>query len=189
MELSRAKKYIILDISANVQIVILSTKDTIISIKKKTFKQDFVSGMIPLISEILNENKLILKDVSGIIVGSGPGSYIGSRLAVLTSKILALELNIPLYQISSLLLLSSGYEYKILTPKIYAKKNFFYSLSLDNNKIVLSENIYAQDFLNNFDNNILLDESNFKISLEKIFFYMKKVLNPSVLIPTYYTHY
>lgn len=145
MESSRTKKYIILDVSASVQIVILSTKDTIISIKKKTFKQDFVSGMIPLISDILNENKLSLKDLYGIIVGIGPGSYIGSRLSVLTSKILALELNIPLYQISSLLLLSSGYKENILTPKIYAKK-IFYSLSLENNKIILSENIYKKIF-------------------------------------------
>jgi tRNA threonylcarbamoyladenosine biosynthesis protein TsaB len=182
----KIKKYIILDVSTNVQIVILSTSTDIISIETNLLKKNFVSEIIPLISRILEKNNLNLKDLYGIIVGVGPGSYIGSRLAVLTSKILSLELDISLYEISSLLLLSSGYTQKIKTPKIYAKRNFFYSLSLKNEEIILSENIYEKDFLDGFENHFLLDKDNFKISPLKIFFYMKKVEQISYLIPNYY---
>ncbi|MDV3140064.1 MAG: hypothetical protein Q8765_02595 [Sweet potato little leaf phytoplasma] len=41
------------------------------------------------------------------MVGCGPGSYTGTKIGVLTAKLLSLELNIPLFKISSLLLLSS----------------------------------------------------------------------------------
>lgn len=180
------KKYIILDVSTNCQLVILSTKEEIISINKNLLKQNFVSEMIPLISQILNKNNLKLKELKGIIVGAGPGSYIGSRLAVLTSKILSLELNIPLYQISSLLLLSSGYKQDIKTPKIYANKNCFYSLSLKNQKIILIENIYTKVFLNNFENHILLEGNNFKISPSNVFKHLKEVRQPSLFVPRYY---
>ncbi|MEZ0180132.1 tRNA (adenosine(37)-N6)-threonylcarbamoyltransferase complex dimerization subunit type 1 TsaB ['Camptotheca acuminata' phytoplasma] len=189
MFLSQNAKYIILDVSTNVQLAILATPNEIISIKKNTLKTTFVSHMVVLISEILKENNLSLKDLSGVIVGRGPGSYIGSRLAVLTSKILSLELGISLFQISSLLLLSSGYEDDIITPKIYAKKDFFYSLSLKNKKIILEESIYETNFLNDFSHHLLLEDQSFKISIEKIFFYMKKVDDVYRFSPNYYTGY
>ncbi|QTX02705.1 tRNA (adenosine(37)-N6)-threonylcarbamoyltransferase complex dimerization subunit type 1 [Candidatus Phytoplasma luffae] len=182
-------KYIILDVSTDLQLIILSTNNKIIDIKKSVDKQNFVSGINSLIHQILNQNNLGLKDLSGVIVGIGPGSYIGSRLAVLTAKFLSLELSIPLFQISSLLLLSSGFSENIITPKIYAKKNFFYSLSLEDDKIVLEENIYENVFLNKFLNHFWLKADNFHLSISKIFRYMKKVDNIELLMPNYYIHY
>jgi tRNA threonylcarbamoyl adenosine modification protein YeaZ len=184
------EKYLILDISIKTQLIILTTKEKIIDIIKYSSGNKFVENMIPLIEEIIKKNNIEIEKLNGIIVGIGPGSFIGVRISVLTSKILSLGLKIPLYKISSLILLSSGYiDNNILTPKIYAYQNFFYSISLNQKKILLKESIYNKSFLEKYNNHLLLEEKNIKISLEKVFFYMKKVIDPHSLIPSYYDIY
>ncbi|KND62523.1 tRNA (adenosine(37)-N6)-threonylcarbamoyltransferase complex dimerization subunit type 1 TsaB [Candidatus Phytoplasma phoenicium] len=179
-------KYIMLDISANVQLVWLISEKCIIKEKKYIHRMNFVENMMPLIHQILTETNLTLKKLNGIIVGVGPGSYIGTRLSIVTAKILALELKIPLFYISSLLLLSSGFLEQRITPKIYARKDFFYSFSLDNNQIILSENIYQQSFLNNFPNHLILNVDTLKVSPQNILKYMHQITNPHDLVPRYY---
>lgn len=49
-------------------------------------------------------------ELDEIIIGVGPGSYTGVRVALTVAKTLAWTLNIPLKTISSLTLISSGYE-------------------------------------------------------------------------------
>ncbi|MFR0367763.1 tRNA (adenosine(37)-N6)-threonylcarbamoyltransferase complex dimerization subunit type 1 TsaB [Candidatus Phytoplasma palmae] len=190
MNIQNKKKYIIIDISTDMQLVVLFEKEKIICINKFLNKNNFVSNVIPIIHQTLINNNTNLQDLCNIIVGIGPGSYIGTRLAVVTSKILALELNIKLYKISSLLLLSSGFKEfnHSITPKIYAKNGFFYSLSLKNNKFLLYENIYKEDFLNNFPNHFALNQNNFNISIKNILFHMEKVIDPHLLIPQYYNN-
>ncbi|MDV3166978.1 MAG: tRNA (adenosine(37)-N6)-threonylcarbamoyltransferase complex dimerization subunit type 1 TsaB [Vigna little leaf phytoplasma] len=175
-----------LDVAANVQCVWLITQNNIINQKKYIHRTNFIENMIPLLHQALEEKKISLKEIDGIIVGIGPGSYMGTRLSVVTAKILSLELKIPLFSLSSLLLLSSGYNNKKLTPKIYARQNLFYSLSYEQNKIILPENIYEQSFLDKFSNNLILNEHHLKINPQKIFKKMQKVINPQFLIPSYY---
>ncbi|WP_144658206.1 tRNA (adenosine(37)-N6)-threonylcarbamoyltransferase complex dimerization subunit type 1 TsaB [Candidatus Phytoplasma pini] len=182
----KKSKYLILDISIQLQLIIVATDKNIISIYKYFDKKNFVANIVPLLDQAMKENSCLFQNLKGIIVGVGPGSYVGTRLAVLTAKMLSLEFNIDLYQISSLLLLSSGYGSGLITPKIDAKNHFFYSLSLLNQKIILNENLYHEFFLNQFENHVILTEQNFKISLSKVLCYMKKVTNPHVLIPSYY---
>ncbi|PQP79810.1 tRNA (adenosine(37)-N6)-threonylcarbamoyltransferase complex dimerization subunit type 1 TsaB [Candidatus Phytoplasma phoenicium] len=181
-------KYIMLDISANVQLGWLIKNKCIVNEKKYIHRGDFVENMIPLINQILTETYLTLKELDGIIVGVGPGSYIGTRLSIVTAKILALELKIPLFSVSSLFLLSSGFFEQNITPKIYARKGFFYSFSLDNQRIILPENIYSQNVLKNFPNHLLLNADNFKVSPQIIFEHMHQVLNPHYLVPNYYDY-
>ncbi|NWN46039.1 tRNA (adenosine(37)-N6)-threonylcarbamoyltransferase complex dimerization subunit type 1 TsaB [Candidatus Phytoplasma pruni] len=185
MNHNQMKKYIILDTSTAFQLVALTDAEKIISLQKNTKSRTFVENMIPLIDIVLQENHVSLQDLSGIIVGVGPGSFTGTKVAVLTAKMLASELNIPLYQISSLLLLSSGYSDVLLTPKIAINENSFYSLSLDNNKVILPEKNYSAAFLKDFPNHLQITEKTFRLSPVQIFFYMTKVAEPHHLVPNY----
>ncbi len=56
----------------------------------------------PLIDEMLSACKLDVSDVKGIIVGDGPGSYTGVRMAVTAAKVLAFTLKVPVVSMSSL---------------------------------------------------------------------------------------
>lgn len=55
-----------------------------------------------MIQELLQEHDAIPKDLSGIIVGEGPGSYTGLRIGTSTAKGLAFALNIPMYAVPTL---------------------------------------------------------------------------------------
>ncbi|KOR75446.1 Glycoprotease family protein [Candidatus Phytoplasma pruni] len=185
MNHNQMKKYIILDTSAAFQLVTLIDDEKIISIQKNTKSRTFVENMIPLIDIVLKESNISLKELNGIIVGVGPGSFTGIKVAVLTAKMLASELSIPLYRISSLLLLSSGYSDVLLTPKVAINENSFYSLSLANNKVILPEKNYSSTFLKDFPNHLLITEKTFRLSPVQVFFYMQKVTEPHHLVPNY----
>lgn len=54
---------------------------------------------------ILNRNNVDKKDIDAVVVGIGPGSYTGVRIAVTIGKTLAYVLNTKIYAVSSLSLL------------------------------------------------------------------------------------
>lgn len=56
----------------------------------------------PLLDEMLAAVGLEIGDLHGIMVGVGPGSYTGVRIAVTAAKVLAYTLNIPVVPVSSL---------------------------------------------------------------------------------------
>ena len=61
--------------------------------------------MVMEIKNILSRNNLTRKDIEGVAVGKGPGSYTGVRIAMSIAKTIVFALNVPLYTISSLALL------------------------------------------------------------------------------------
>ena len=60
------------------------------------------SELVPKIREVLERAGVELAELSGIIVGSGPGSFTGVRVAAATAKGLCRALEIPLWAVSSL---------------------------------------------------------------------------------------
>lgn len=61
------------------------------------------SGLIPAVSSLLAEADSGPADLTGLIVGDGPGSFTGVRVAAATAKGLAATLNLPVWAVSSLL--------------------------------------------------------------------------------------
>lgn len=51
--------------------------------------------LLPLIIKILKKNKLDFKDLSGIEVNEGPGSFTGLRVGASVAQALGYALNIP----------------------------------------------------------------------------------------------
>ena len=60
------------------------------------------SDLIPTIGGVLLEAGAELSELAGLVVGSGPGSFTGVRVAAATAKGLAHALEVPLWAVSSL---------------------------------------------------------------------------------------
>ena len=58
--------------------------------------------LLPQLVHLLNQAKLDLQSINGIIVAKGPGSFNGLRVGVSTAKGLAFSLSIPIVGISTL---------------------------------------------------------------------------------------
>ena len=56
----------------------------------------------PVLDQMLAAVHINLQDLGAIVVGVGPGSYTGVRIAVTAAKVFAYTLNIPVVTVSSL---------------------------------------------------------------------------------------
>jgi len=85
--------------------------------------------IIPLLDEILKRNGMAIKDVDGIAVSIGPGSFTGIRVGVSTARGLAQSLNIPLVGIPSLdgLAFGTGTSGEVVCPMIDALRREIYT--------------------------------------------------------------
>jgi tRNA threonylcarbamoyladenosine biosynthesis protein TsaB len=72
-------------------------------------KNDHSENLINTVKAGLDECGLKMKDFERVVVGIGPGSYTGLRVALTVAKMFAWTLKIPLYKASSLDFLASGY--------------------------------------------------------------------------------
>ena len=64
--------------------------------------QNHTVELLPQLVHLLNQTRLGLQSVSGIIVAKGPGSFNGLRVGISTAKGLAFSLGIPIVGISTL---------------------------------------------------------------------------------------
>jgi len=85
--------------------------------------------IIPLLDEILKRNGMAIRDVDGIAVSIGPGSFTGIRVGVSTGRGLAQSLGIPIVGIPSLdgLAFGIGETGEIISPMIDALRREIYT--------------------------------------------------------------
>lgn len=90
---------------------------------KKTHSETLVDN-IQKVLEIANINK---SNIDRIIVAKGPGSYTGVRIAITVAKMLAKNLNIPIFSVSSLFVLAVSHNTKgNIVPLIDARREHVY---------------------------------------------------------------
>ncbi|MDF2697777.1 MAG: tsaB, partial [Labilithrix sp.] len=65
-------------------------------------RKEHASRLVPSIEKVLERAAMRITDVGGIVVGEGPGSFTGVRVAAATAKGLAHALGVPLWAFSSL---------------------------------------------------------------------------------------
>ncbi len=84
-------------------IVITLFKDgKVLSSNIKTSERHHSDYTMPMIDNILKDNKLTVHDLNELLVVNGPGSFTGVRLGVTIAKTLAYTLSIPIKTITSL---------------------------------------------------------------------------------------
>lgn len=87
--------------------------------------QEQSEHMIPELDALLNKHSIDRKDISSIVVGIGPGSYTGVRIAVSIAKIMSLALNIPIYPVSSLRILKNDNKPSICLINARSSRSYF----------------------------------------------------------------
>ncbi|OEH85228.1 tRNA (adenosine(37)-N6)-threonylcarbamoyltransferase complex dimerization subunit type 1 TsaB [Desulfuribacillus stibiiarsenatis] len=94
--------YLAIDTSTQTLSVALGTEESIIAEYTTNVSGDHSSRLMPAIEHMMKVAKITPKDLKGIIVAKGPGSYTGLRIGVSTAKSFAWSLNLPLIGVSSL---------------------------------------------------------------------------------------
>jgi len=119
--------------------VALSQGTRLLNLKEHKEGKSHASMLAVFIDQILQEEKLTVKDLGAISISKGPGSYTGLRIGVSTAKGLCYGANIPLISVHTLQALSqfllehtSDYNLNIpedayLVPMIDARRMEVYS--------------------------------------------------------------
>lgn len=139
-------KYLLIDTSTNALIIMLYVDNKKLDEQIRLGKQDHQAHIIPMIDAVLSKQNMRPKDLDGIIVGVGPGSYTGLRVGVMTAKMLSYTTGVKLYQISSLVFLTSGYTHKLLAWHD-ARNNQGFSATIFEGKIIDEEKVRHEDEL------------------------------------------
>lgn len=92
-----------LDTSGPFGSVAVGRRGKVLALVTLSERQQHASRLIPSIDEALHAAGVSRADITGIVVGEGPGSFTGVRVAAATAKGLAHALGIPLWAVSSLL--------------------------------------------------------------------------------------
>lgn len=128
--------------------------------------------LIPLIDFLLKENNFKISDIEGIGVTTGPGSFTGIRIGVLTAKTLSQCLSIPVAGFSTLEVISLNYyvDNTLISPVIDAKMQELYTAFFKNNKRISEDMlIEVREFLRKVKKNksrIILTGDGLKIYKE-----------------------
>jgi tRNA threonylcarbamoyladenosine biosynthesis protein TsaB len=91
-----------IDTSTEMAGIALSSQGEIIAELNWHAGQNHTTELVPNLLCILEQTRLNLKDINGVIVAKGPGSFNGLRVGMSFAKGLALALDIPLVGISTL---------------------------------------------------------------------------------------
>ncbi len=143
-----------------------------------------------LISECLKESGLIMKDLNGVVVSAGPGSYTGLRVGTAVAKAICFSRRIPLISVSSLESLAHGVnrelieEHDIILSTIDARRMELYACYLnermeivkDVHTLILTD--YGLDLFSDYSKVIVVGDG-----AEKTVDYFKslKIVNGCVL--------
>ncbi len=180
---------LILDSSTKLMWIGLTCDNKLIDYYTRVARKDHAKYMVDAIDNLLNKNKVSIKDIKEIVVGSGPGSYTGLRVAGMASKMLAYTLKIPLYEVSSIFFLTSGYEGKVL-GMIDARRNQYFTgiyegiTTIKEDKLMLHSDILTLEEYNNYKV-INIDENNYQIDVSKIIKKKTLVENVNDYVPNY----
>jgi len=102
MSWSAEGMYLAMDTSTSVGSVCVGVGSRVVAQRMIHGQGSHSADLIPTISGVLTEAGADLSELAGLVVGAGPGSFTGVRVAAATAKGLAHALDIPLWAVSSL---------------------------------------------------------------------------------------
>ena len=95
-------KWLMLDSSCPRMVVALCVDGQLVACRYSTETKEHSELLSVLVNEVLTEANLELAELTGVAVGKGPGSFIGSRIAMAYAKGICVALKIPLIGVGTL---------------------------------------------------------------------------------------
>ena len=173
--LSKYKRIMVLDTSSSYLYIAFVEGGKIIYENISEGKNNHSDNLLKNIESALNEHHLQVKDFDAFVCGKGPGMYTGLRVSMTVAKTFAWTLDKPLYTISSLDILTSGYFKKngIYKVMMKAKKDYSYTKIFEikdsKYKLVRKEEFLANaEFLNIDVLGEVIDNSRIKFDILNI---------------------
>ena len=132
------------DTSSDLLKVTLLKDNQVMYDKELITKNDHSSYLVPSINEAFKNNHIDFKNLDKIVVGTGPGSFTGTRISITVAKTYASSFNIPVIPISSLEIMIYNLEnYDYYVPIIEEKNDNIYFSIFDKNKIRVMQDSYS----------------------------------------------
>ena len=95
--------WLAIDTATDIASVAIGTADRVMAGQSMRGARQHAAQIIPLIEAVSGDSGITLAQISGLIVGDGPGSFTGLRIAWAAAKGLAQVRELPLFAIPSLL--------------------------------------------------------------------------------------
>lgn len=180
-------KTLILDSATNKLYVSLVIDEIVVYETYTSSEKGHAKTIMVEIENACKKGGIELINVDKVIVGIGPGSYTGVRMAVTVGKMMAtMAESIKLYSISTLVLMASGYEGIVLST-IDARRGNCFGMIYDMNSdlYVQNEALYERALLENNEFNYKVDENEYKVNPLKVISLASMVDEPRTLVPNY----
>lgn len=178
---------LILDSATKILYVALVNDNKVLYEEYVEGKNDHAKNIVYKVDVALKAAGITVDSLDEVIVGIGPGSYTGVRMAVTVGKMLAVfKKNIKLYSISTLKLMASGKK-GIVLSMIDARRNNSFGMIIDMNKneYIINECLIANDELKNNKYDEIVTDSSYTV--DPFYILNNKVLveEPHLLVPNY----
>lgn len=133
------------------------------------------------IRDILSQNNLIVKDLSAVAIGVGPGSFTGLRIGFSVAKGLCYPHKINLIGISSLKILANSIksDSEYIIPMINDKGDFYYLSTFENGLNELGTPLIDK-VDSNFINRNIKEDSTIVVNNKESFEYINSIINDQV---------
>lgn len=165
-------KRLLFDVSTNVMYVAYARDEILVDFSIRIATRDHAKYLVDRIDQVLKRNRVSLDQIDEIIIGYGPGSYTGIRIAVVVGKMLAYTKKIRLKVVSSLFFMTSGYEGKIAAC-IDARRGYVFSGIYEDGKVIAHDaylklaDLYTQEVFKNAQT-VIIDDRNYEINIKRI---------------------
>jgi len=180
---------ILFDSATGVLVMALAKDGRMIDYSIRIGKKDHAKYVVDRMDQMLKRKLLTIDQIDEIIVGYGPGSYTGLRIAVMVAKMLAYTKQIKLRAVSSLYFLSSGIE-ETVAPMIDARNGNVFAAIFGQSEMILEEGLYTTDYVREFAKAhqvkpYFIDERHYEIDTKKIIEKSFEVKDVHHFVPNY----
>ena len=120
-------KYLFLDTASSHRVLALVDNEKIVYYLDENNGTDLSIKMVKIIEDAFKTVDFTIHDINKIFIGTGPGSFTGTRIGITIAKVLAWSLKIDIIPVSTLEMFAStntSLEYNV--PYIDARRDYFY---------------------------------------------------------------